>query len=249
MKEPVFQEIYEKVLRKSGQPLPGFEETIESQALPRASKIYHYLIDRADRLDEDCMLCEKKKSRGSQTRYVYETPWEDGETEKHFCSEECADIYLYEEPWAYFECGKCDRTISQQNRQNGWHLQYRDYDGQMVCLKCYEDLVIENGSERDKLEKGQIPGMFFSYGNLEPLQAGYREVEGFSSFFVSCKWDSDRFRKKALELMDEGKRVVIGYERMGIGGDEGYVTLMVKEPVKPKKRRKHVVQNHVLDAH
>ena len=41
--------------------------------------------------------------------------------------------------------------------------------------------------------------------------------------------------------MDEGKRVVIGYERMGIGGDEGYVTLMVKEPVKPKKRRRHAL--------
>ena len=98
----------------------------------------------------------------------------------------------------------------------------------MVCLKCYEDLIIENGVERDKLEKGQIPGMFFSYGNLEPLHAGYREVEGFTNFFISCQWDSDRFRKKALELMDEGKRVVIGYERMAIGGDEGYVTLMEK---------------------
>ena len=61
MKEPVFEEIYEKVLRKAGTPIPGFEESIQAPALERASKIYRYLIDRADRMDEDCILCEKKK--------------------------------------------------------------------------------------------------------------------------------------------------------------------------------------------
>jgi hypothetical protein len=238
---PSVNELYETILSRQPLPLPGLEDGLIEKAWIRANRIHDYLLDRADRLEDDCLLCEKKKARGSQTRYVYETPWEDGETEKHFCGEECADIYLYEEPWAYFECGKCDRTISQQNRQNGWHIQYRDYDGQMVCLKCYEELIIENGVERERLEKGQIPGMFFSYGNTEPLEAGYSEVEGFRNFFVRSTQSADTFRKKALELMDEGKRVVIGYERMAIGGDEGYVTLMTKEPEKPKKRRRHAL--------
>ena len=30
-------------------------------------------------------------------------------------------------------------------------------------------------------------------------------------------------------LMDDGKKVVIGYESMAIGGSEGYVTMMAKE--------------------
>ena len=46
----------------------------------------------------------------------------------------------------------------------------------------------------------------------------------------------------AMELMDQGKRVVIGYERMGIGGGEGYVTLMVKHKEKPRKK----VAKHAL---
>ena len=91
--------------------------------------------------------------------------------------------------------------------------------------------------------------MFFSYGNTEPIQAGYKEVEGFKNFFVSCKWDADRFRNKALELMDQGKHVVIGYERMAIGGSEGYVTLMVKEPmpakVKETRGRVNALQTNV----
>jgi len=44
----------------------------------------------------------------------------------------------------------------------------------MTCLKCYQELILENGVEREKLEEGFIPEMFFSWGNLEPIRAGYR---------------------------------------------------------------------------
>ena len=129
MKEvPSVEQFFRTILNRSGLllRLPGIDDALIDKAWKRANRIHNYLLDRTDRLDEDCLLCEKKKARGSQTRHVYETPWENEETEKPFCSEECGDIYLYEEPWAYFECGKCDRTISQQNRQNGWHLRRPD---------------------------------------------------------------------------------------------------------------------------
>ena len=41
--------------------------------------------------------------------------------------------------------------------------------------------------------------------------------------------DGDTFKKKALQLMDQDKKVVIGYESLAYGGSEGYVTLMVKD--------------------
>jgi hypothetical protein len=234
---PSENELYKTILSRSPLPLLGFEKLTELNARKRAHRIHEYLLERADRMDEDCMLCQNKKARQSQTRYAFETPWDEEPVTKLFCSDDCGDTYMYEEPWAYFMCSRCDREISEQNPQNGWHVQYRDYDGTMVCLKCYEDVILENGVERDKLESGKIPGMFFSYGNLEPLKAGYREVEGFKDFFVATNYDADRFRKKALELMDQGKRVVIGYERMAIGGGEGYVTLMEKEPPMARRRQ------------
>ena len=241
-KMPTVNELYETILSRSTLPLPGIEDALIEKAWERANRIHNYLIERADRMDEDCMLCEKKKARQSQTRYAFETPWDEEPVAKRFCSDDCGDTYMYEEPWAYFMCGKCDREISEQSRQNGWHIQYRNYEGDQVCLKCYEELVLENGVEREMLEIGKIPGMFFSYGNLEPLQEGYSEVEGFSDFFVSNQERADLFRKKALELMDVGKLVVIGYERMAIGGGEGYVTLMVKDKEKPRKKvAKHAV--------
>ena len=238
MTKPNLSFIYEKLLRRSGEPLPGYQEMTQSHKLERALKIYHYLLDRSDRMGMSCLNCSDRLARKSHTRYVFDTPWDDEESEKPFCSDDCGDSYLYEGDFAYFTCGKCEREICEQNPRNGWHIQYRDYDGQMTCLKCYQDLIIENGVEREKLEEGFVPGMFFSFGNPEPLQAGYKEVDGFKNFYIRSQVSSETFRKKGLELMDQGKKVVIGYESLGIGGGEGYVTLMEKDLPAPKKRRK-----------
>lgn len=233
---PSIGELYETIFKRSSLPLPGLEDPANEAARKRATRIHHYLIGRADRMSEDCMLCLEKKARRSQTRFVYDTPWDDEPIAKLFCSDDCGDSYLYEEPWAYFMCGRCEREICEQHPMNGWHVQYRDYDGQMTCLRCYQELIIENGVECEKLEEGFIPGMFFSWGNLEPLKAGYREVDGFRKFYVSGQPSANAFRKKALELMDQGKKVVIGYESLGIGGGEGYVTLMEKEDGKRARK-------------
>jgi hypothetical protein len=204
------------------------EEDVTEKAMSRAARIHLYLLDREDRLyDSECLMCGKP-ARASQTRHAYETPWQDEPTAKYFCSDDCGDTYMYEEPFAYFWCDECDREICEQNPQNGWHIQYREYDGRTVCLRCYQELILENGVEREKLEEGQIPGMFFDWGNREALKEGYREVPGFTGFFVNSQEKVDDFRNKALEFMDRGYRVVIGYESLAIDGSEGYVTLMAK---------------------
>ena len=173
-------------------------------------------------------MCNRQ-ARESQIRHAYDTPWDDEPKLKHFCSDDCGDSYMYEEPWAYFWCNACDREVCEQNPMNGWHIQYRDYDDHTVCLRCYKDLILENGVEREKLEAGQIPGMFFDWGNIQAWKAGYKEVPEFKNYHINRQVKVDEFKKKALELMDEGKKVVIGYESLAIGGSEGYVTMMVKD--------------------
>jgi hypothetical protein len=203
-------------------------------ALNRAEKINSYLLERSDRMEEDCVICLDKKARHTETRYVYETPWDDQDTGKLFCSEECADVYLYEGDFSYFWCEPCQRDICERHPANGWQVQYRMVDDEQTCLRCYQDYIFENGVEREKVESGEIPGMFFSYGNSEPKEAGYSEISGFSDYFISDSEKADRLRKKALELMDDCYKVVIGYERLAIGGSEGYVTLMAKK-FKPER--------------
>jgi hypothetical protein len=226
---PSVNELYETILSRSSLPLPGFGDNFKETLMERAERIHGYLLDRADRLGVECESCFGRSARGSFTRHVFETPWDEKETEKHFCSEECETDYLHGGDFSYFTCGECEREIRGQNPRNGWHVQHRDYDGETVCLRCYEGLILENGMERGKLEKGLIPGMFFSWDNSEPLDAGYRQVPGFTGFFVRTERDAGRVIKKALALMDRGEKVVIGYERLAIGGDEGYVTLFEKD--------------------
>jgi hypothetical protein len=220
-------ELFEKILERSSLPLPGLEDDFKEKARRRAVKINLYLEDRADRLEEECIMCGRT-ARSSQTRYAYDTPWDDEPRVKHFCSDDCGDTFMYEEPWAYFWCDGCDREICEQNPMNGWHIQYREYDGNTVCLRCYKDLILENGVEREKLEAGKIQGMFFDWGNGQALEKGYQEVPGFTNYHVHTPETAEEFRDKALDFIDHGYRVVIGYERMAIGGSEGYVTLMVR---------------------
>ena len=216
-------------MKRSGLPLPGFEEIVEKYTRKKALKIYNYLREREDRTDNHCYNCWDNYARKSFTRGVFDTPWDNHETEKYFCSEECEVAYLYEDDFSYFTCEQCEREVCEQNPKNGWHIQYRDYDDSTVCLRCYQGLILENGVEREKLENGEIPGMFFSYGNTEAIEAGYSEVSGFRNFYVSSYKDYEKLREKAFELMDKSKKVVIGYERLAIGGIEGYVTLLEKD--------------------
>jgi hypothetical protein len=46
--------------------------------------------------------------------------------------------------------------------------------------------------------------MFFSYGNTEPRETGYTEVQGFTKYHVNSTKRADAFTKQALKLMHEG---------------------------------------------
>lgn len=145
------------------------------------------------------------------------------------CNELILDSWFTD--FNYFECDHCGRTVCVRNPSNGWRTQGRiTDDGEEICLRCYEEMILENGVEREKVERGEIPGMFFSHGNPEPLDAGCTEVEGFQDYFVQTKDQANCLCQKVLELMDAGQKVVIGYERLAIGGLEGYVSVFSKQP-------------------
>ncbi|MBI4775960.1 MAG: hypothetical protein HY788_17605 [Deltaproteobacteria bacterium] len=226
---PSAEQLYETILGRQSRPLPGLEEVTDLRARNRAARIHCYLAERASRLDEECLECGRKARKG-HTRSVFATPWDEDETDKYFCSEEHADEYLYTPPYAYFHCDPCGRMICEQNPKNGWHLQYRDTDDARICLACYQDRLLAEGLEfeRGKLEKGQIPGMYFSWGNPEPKQAGYTEVPGFEDFYVNSEQKRERFIGEVLARLDSGEKVIACYESLAIGGSEGYATMMVK---------------------
>jgi hypothetical protein len=110
-KVPSVNELYETILRRSVLPLPGLEDPLVERAWERANRIHDYLLDRSDRLDTECSNCGDRLARRSFTRYVFETPCDNEEVEKGFCSADCETSYLYGGDFAYFTCHRCEREI------------------------------------------------------------------------------------------------------------------------------------------
>ena len=172
----------------------------------------------------ECLSCEKDVVKGFSVG-VYDTPWDDVIEVKKFCSDECMEEYLYEGDFSYFCCGICNREICRQNPSNGYHTQVKILGGEEVCLRCYEKYILENGIDREDFENGQIPGMFFNVGNNEVLDKGYEEV---GCYFISGLSRAKEVCDEAIALIDDGYKVVIGYERLAITGGEGSITMFKK---------------------
>jgi hypothetical protein len=54
-------------------------------------------------------------------------------------------------------------------------------------------------------------------------------VPGFHGSFINSGDSAKAFCRQALKLIKEGRKVLVDYYSMGIGGGEGYVSLYAKE--------------------
>ena len=108
--------------------------------------------------------------------------------------ESCAEV-LTDSSWVdfrYFECMACYRTICEQNPRNGWKVQYRvdDFeDYEQICLQCYQTELLENGVNREKIENGEIDGMFFNYN--DPVLESWEK-------FINCRFINSEQSKDCL---------------------------------------------------
>ena len=175
---------------------------------------------------------------------VYDTPWEkvpetiyvhkvmpveatEGNGYLQYI-ESCLDL-LTDTGWSdfrYFTCEHCQRMICRQNPKQGWHNQVRIINEcEEICLQCYETMTLENGIPIDDFEAGMVPVMFFSSDNHEPLDAGYQVDPAIDCLFITS---GKAVCEAAITHIKQGHKVVIGYERMAMGGSEGSVSLFYK---------------------
>ena len=185
----------------------------------------------------ECHACgEELRIGGKQDRVieVYDNPWDDLTRELHVHNNKYAsEYYMCDEIIAtsgwrdfhYEHCEGCERLVIVRNPKNGWDGYFRYEDGEATCLKCYGDMLLEEGMDRQRVEEGHIPGMMFSYSQLEVVDAGYESVD---RLFVNG-YNSRNTCDMILGIMDEGYKVMVAYERMSILGDEGYVQIYKKE--------------------
>jgi hypothetical protein len=94
-----------------------------------------------------------------------------------------------------------------------------------VCLQCYEKRILENGISRESFEDGKIEGMF----SPDAYEHGFVPVEDFQDVHITGQDSVDAYCAKAISLIDAGNIVLTDYERLAIGGLEGYVSLYAKK--------------------
>ena len=211
--------------------LPGFEDIVVPSMVARAKRIADYLEERVDRMDQLCEMCREKNAKESIYGEYFDSPWDTEGEMQHFCSEECRE-HNEDSSWtdfAYRYCDGCSRCICERSPRNGWHTHFRIVNEcELLCLKCYEEEILEKGCEESSFSSGMIPGVFFSQDNHEPLDAGYEVVDGYGYCSIASSTQAKQFCDAAIRLIESGNKVVVGYERMAIGGLEGCVTMFAK---------------------
>lgn len=137
---------------------------------------------------------------------------------------------LEDTSWAdfrYFTCAACGRMIIRQCPDNGWRSYVKIVDDEEICVACYQDNVLQNGVDVEKLREGRIPGDFF--GRDDILEHGWSPVEEYQGYFIRGDSRKKEFCGAAIALADAGKKVMIDYDNLAIDGSEGYVSLYSKE--------------------
>jgi hypothetical protein len=190
-----------------------------------------------------CYECGKpiKGKENFTTLEVYDSPWGQPKEIHLHTRNELRENYsisceqaLYDEHWSdfrFFQCSICNRIIIRQNPNNGWHSYVRETENGDLCLRCWEEEIYQNGLPREVFEGGQIPGMFYNRGGLK--DHGFEEVPGFDNFPITSGFKARAFCDAAIRVIDEGCLVAVDYERMAIGGLEGFVTMWAKKNVSP----------------
>ena len=174
-----------------------------------------------------CRHCDAEGLKDTAIEsYFYDTPWDESPEDAYYCSDycvECQEGHFYSKDFSCFRCISCDRVICEQNPANGWYVQVRYIDEEPICLQCYEKHLYENGIDIESFEERTLKGMFFNASDL--TEAGYEQVEGYTPIHIHSRDSVDLYCKKAIELITAGHKVINEYDRLGIGGGEGYVTL------------------------
>ncbi len=186
---------------------------------------------RHDEEQEACDSCEEL-SFDTYEEHIWLSPFDDEETATgfRFC-QPCLDQGGNDPDGQQFYCDGCSREIASDN---GRMIHYHILNAcEMVCLRCIEEDLKRGGiatlDDEDILTQlfaGKPFGMFFNVGELEaegwepdPLYHDYRLDAG----------NAIKLGARAHGWHNSGRLIIIGYERLSIMGDEGYVTLYTKE--------------------
>lgn len=170
-----------------------------------------------------CYSCDKTivGKRVMHTDIYY--PFEDTPKTFTFC-EPCSDKGegRFE---SSFYCEGCERDVWESN---GHRLNYKFIgDCTMLCVRCFQEDMLENGHSDDAIEGRTIPCDFYDYTEL--ASKGWEEGERFSGSMLE-RSGGEEWRQYCRDIKARGGLVLTDQGRTSIVGGPDYVTVYVKWP-------------------
>lgn len=188
------------------------------------------LIDmKKEKIDEEitCFSCSEEFPREETTEVeFFDTPFKKEGKMVRIC-EEC---YEWPDEEGFFFCSECGRFIAENF---GMRMNYKIFECEKICVDCYQKRMFEEGQpEEDFLEKGgQIEADFYDEEELE--KQGFKKIESYSVGLLRSgtkgRGDINKAKKKALELIEKGMKVIINIDDASSVGGGGYFSLWAKE--------------------
>jgi hypothetical protein len=163
---------------------------------------------------------------------LYDRPFDESPNDMKFGSyfaRDCMVGQIYSKDFNYSFCESCGRYVCEQNPSNGWHSQgHIDESGYFECNKCYEERTLDQGIN-DEFDGSSIPGQFYNFDDIEA--AGWQLCEDnlLAGHGYSDYKDPEGVIGKIDQLINSGKKVLVNYGAMAIGGMGGYVDIYVKD--------------------
>jgi hypothetical protein len=138
------------------------------------------------------------------------------------------EIYEYES-FKFFDCEYCNRTICEQNPNNGWETQYQilkiheDYPEQ-ICNDCIRLMVVKQDSKINNPEFIRSNESFPLLWDSPP--EGWQEEK---YVVIKSPADYNEFLNELIKLTENGFSVYVKINSMAIGGLEGGLTVYKKK--------------------
>jgi hypothetical protein len=190
----------------------------------------------------ECHECGEKFKKSETIKsgkvvelHVYDDPWADEPctVRVHALNDDerngsCLDK-LTDTGWAdfrYQDCPACGRLVMSQCLDNGWRGYFKTDGDEDICVRCYQERRLADGEPLESFDDGHIPGDF--YDSSELANYNWALVPGLQGVHISGSKGAAEFCARAIAFIKDGQKVLVDYERMGIGGGEGYVSLYLK---------------------
>ena len=191
-----------------------YAEVFEKRQAGHKECVYDFLVD--------CEGCWEEVAVESEEdiweRVVHPSPFDEEGELVEFCSIECEEQFME----GYFHCECCQRQVA---TNNGYETYYRWIsDHEIICIKCYEELMLEEGQPASDCEgEGISGGSWFSEDELR--ENGYRK---FKRYFIGGESDAKEYNFDMSLFMDFHIQVITKFESLAFGGFEGSVSMWIK---------------------